>query len=296
MNQTLEVQQPGLVAATTRGAEVLPDALALEGVAPGSRADVELQAPATTLERLYVLALALRALKPGGVLRVSAARNRGGLRLRKELEAFGCKVEEQSGQHARTCTAVRPREIIGFDEAIAAGAMRYDDALGLWTQPGLFAWDRLDSGTQLLLQHLPPLAGQGADFGCGLGILSREVLQSPAVTGLYLIDNDRRAIEAARRNVVDQRARFIHGDITNLRLDRPLDFVVANPPFHTQGHESRALGIAFVAAAARGLGKGGLFCCVANRHLPYEAALQANFATVNASHSEGGFKIMSALR
>ncbi len=296
MNQTLETPHRAAVAAALQQAGHVPDMMALETMAPISRDDIELHAPANTLERHYALALALRALKPGGVLTVAAARNRGGLRLRRELEAFGCRVEESSGQHARTCRAVRPDAIIGLDEALEAGAMRHDDALGLWTQPGLFAWDRVDAGTRLLIAHLPPLAGQGADFGCGLGILARAVLQAPQVTGLRLIDNDPRAIKAARRNVTDQRASFINGDVTSLRLESPLAFVVANPPFHAEGQETRALGIAFVAAAARALRKGGQFWCVANRHLPYEAAFQAHFARLDSVHSEGGFKIMSAIR
>lgn len=268
----------------------------LEAASPASLDEIVLAAPATTLERLHLLALALRALKPGGVLTVSASRNRGGLRLRRELERFGCKVEEHSHHHARLCHAVRPQALIGLDEAIKAGALRYDDALGLWTQPGLFAWDRIDAGTALLLAHLPDLAGQGADFGCGLGVLARDILQQPAVTQLSLIDNDARAIAAARRNIEDARARFIHADIVSHRFATPLDFVVANPPFHMQGQENRALGVAFIEAAARSLRKGGRFWCVANRHLPYEVTLRASFGKFTEVVAEGGFKIMTATK
>ncbi|MBV1707765.1 MAG: methyltransferase [Hyphomicrobiales bacterium] len=296
MNQSRKALEPAATAAAPPGGEPWPDVMALEAMAPASRDEFELHAPANTIERHYALGLALRALKPGGSLSVSAARNRGGLRLRRELEAFGCTVEETSGGHARICRTLRPDKLTGIDAAIAAGAMRHDDALGLWTQPGLFAWDRIDAGTQALMAHLPELTGQGADFGCGLGILARAVLQGRRVRGLCLIDNDARAIEAARRNVEDPRAIFRHGDVTSLRFDPPLDFVVANPPFHAGGEERRGLGIGFVAAAARALRKGGAFWCVANRHLPYEAALQAHFASHRQVTVEGGFKIMAAVR
>ncbi len=278
------------------GAGLLASEAALQAASPASLDEIVLAAPATTLERQHLLALALRALKPGGALKVSANRNRGGLRLRRELEGFGCKVDEHSGHHARMCHAVRPETVIGLDEAIRAGALRFDDALGLWTQPGLFAWDRIDAGTALLVAHLPALAGQGADFGCGLGVLARDVLQRPAVTHLWLIDNDARALAAARRNIVDSRAAFVHADVATHRFAAPLDFVVANPPFHAQGQESRALGIAFIAAAARGLRKGGQFWCVANRHLPYEATLAASFGKFTEIAAKDGFKIMTATK
>lgn len=281
---------------TLGGASAISAALDVQAARPDSLDEIVLAAPATTLERLHLLALALRALKPGGTLKVSAHRNRGGLRLRRELEGFGCAVEEHSGHHARLCHALRPQTLIGLDEAIMAGALRFDNSLGLWTQPGLFAWDRIDSGTALLIAHLPAMAGQGADFGCGLGVLARDVLQRPAVTHLSLIDNDSRALAAARRNLDDSRARFIHADIATHNFTVPLDFVVTNPPFHTLGKESRALGIAFIAAAARSLRKGGQFWCVANRHLPYEAALRTSFGKFTEIAAQDGFKIMTATK
>ncbi len=76
----------------------------------------------------------------------------------------------------------------GIEEAIAAGAPRLEPGLGLWTQPGVFSWDRLDPGTALLMEALPRLSGKGADLGCGVGVLAHPVLASDAVTDL---DTDR---------------------------------------------------------------------------------------------------------
>jgi 16S rRNA (guanine1207-N2)-methyltransferase len=73
-----------------------------------------------------------------------------------------------------------------------------------------------------------------------------------------------------------------------------LDFVVMNPPFHDGGAEDRALGIAFIEAAARMLAKRGVCWLVANRHLPYEAALAGVFATVTVRAEGGGYKIFEA--
>jgi 16S rRNA (guanine1207-N2)-methyltransferase len=67
-----------------------------------------------------------------------------------------------------------------------------------------------------------------------------------------------------------------------------------NPPFHDGGAEDKALGVAFIQAAAGMLHKGGTAWIVANRHLPYEHALAAAFADVAVKADAGGYKIFEA--
>lgn len=252
-------------------------------------------APPGTIERRCAMALALRALGEGAPLTVLAPKDKGGSRLRKELEAFGCAVGEEARRHHRICMTVRPAAPAGLDEAIATGAPRLVEPLGLWSQPGVFAWDRIDPGSALLMQHLPPLAGRGADLGCGIGVLARAVLAVPAVTELTLVDLDRRAVDAARRNIADPRARFLWADLRHPAASLAgLDFIVTNPPFHDGGAEDRALGQAFVRRAANLLRRGGRLLLVANRHLPYEAVLKASFRSVALKVEAGGYKVYEA--
>jgi 16S rRNA (guanine1207-N2)-methyltransferase len=254
---------------------------------------VTVRAPAGAVERRYVLAHALRTLTPGGRLTAFAPKDRGGLRLKKELQALGCEVGESARRHHRICVALRPNNLGALDEAIAAGAPRRISENGLWTQPGVFSWDRLDAGTNALLQVLPPFSGVGADFGGGIGLLALNVLASPKVTKLTLVELDRRAVEASRRNVTDPRTEIVWADARQSGL-KDLDFVVSNPPFHEGGGEDRALGQAFIRAAAEALRKGGSLWIVANRHLPYEAILSESFAKVRLVHEGGGYKVFEA--
>jgi 16S rRNA (guanine1207-N2)-methyltransferase len=274
---------------------LVPGSADLESQPEGSLAGFVMLAPAGTLERRHGLALALRSLAPGAPLTALAPKDRGGARLRRELEAFGCVVAEEARRHHRICTTVRPAVLASLDEAIGAGEPRLVAALGLWSQPGIFAWDRLDAGSDLLIRHLPPLAGRGADLGCGLGVLSRAVLASPDVTALTLVDIDRRALAAARRNIPDPRASLEWMDLRRAAPDvAALDFVVMNPPFHDGGAEDRALGQIFVRRAAELLRRGGRLFVVANRHLPYEAVLQASFRRVAPIVEQHGFKVHEA--
>jgi 16S rRNA (guanine1207-N2)-methyltransferase len=248
------------------------------------------------VERQYALALSVRALQPGAPLTVMAPKTKGGSRIAKELAAFGCDVAESSRRHQRICQTVCPETSNAetIDAAIAAGGPCFVEAMALWSQPGIFSWDRIDPGTALLLSVLPALAGRGADLGCGIGIIARDVLTHQSVTHLDLIDIDRRAIAAARRNIVDARAAFHWADVRALTGLTDLDFVVMNPPFHDGGVEDRALGQAFIQQSHRVLRDGGAAWLVANRHLPYEAGLTAAFSSVTLKAEQDGFKVYEA--
>ena len=206
--------QPPLKLAPGAGTQVsplVPGSAALEALAPGSLDSLTILAPPGVLERRYALAAGLTALKPGGTLTALAAKTAGGGRLKAELKAFGCMVQEISKAHHRISVVSRPAGLTGVEDALAAGGPQ--QAAGLWTQPGVFSWDRIDAGTALLLTVLPPFKGAGADLGCGIGVLALDVLASPAVTRLAMIDLDRRAIEAARRNIDDPRGQFLWADV-----------------------------------------------------------------------------------
>lgn len=292
------VPAPGLVDVPAGAIQVSPLVPGSEDLAarPDASADRALVlAPPGTIERDYVLAQALRVLKPGAPLLVFAPKDKGGSRLKKALERFGCTVGEDARRHHRFCHTARPAEPAGVDEAIAAGAPRIVPDLGVWSQPGVFSWDRLDPGSARLLDLLPPLTGRGADLGCGVGVLAARLLASPNVDAITCVDIDRRAVECAKRNLQDPRATVQWADVRRLGEGfSDFDFVVMNPPFHDGGTEDRELGVAFIRTAVRLLRRGGVCWLVANRHLPYEAALREAFASVDGKTDAGGYKIVEA--
>jgi len=275
---------------------LMPGSGHLERQEEGSLGEMVVLAPPGTVERRYTIALALRALMPGGSLAVLAPKDKGGSRIAKELKGFGCDVAETSRRHHRICNTTRPVLPEGLDEALAEGSPRFDEALRLWTWPGVFSWNRVDPGSALLEQNLPSLSGHGADFGCGIGILARTILASPKVERLVLIDIDRRAVEMAGRNIDDARAEMRWADIRGGTGMKGLDFVVMNPPFHDGGAEDQSLGQAFIRRAAEALRPGGILWLVANRHLPYEAVLKSLFKRVTPKVEANGYKIYEALR
>ena len=170
---------------------------------------------------------------------------------------------------------------------------------GPWlSQPGIFSWDHVDDGSALLARYLPDdLAGTVADFGAGWGYLSQLVLQrSAAITRLDAIDAEHRAIEAARANVADPRARFHWLALGTEPAPATYDAIVCNPPFHAGRAAEPGLGQSMIEAAAAALRPGGRFFMVANRGLPYEPQLKANFASFATLADNNKFRVSLAIR
>ena len=274
-----------------------PGSVDLADLSDGSVFSAAMLAPPGTLERRYALAQVLRALQPGGKLTVLAPKDAGGSRLVGDLAHFGCAAQSTAKAHHRICSIQRPAELTGIDAAIYDGGLQELPETDLWSQPGIFSWDRLDPGSALLLQNLPLLQGVGADFGCGNGMLAVAILASPDIAQLTLIDNDRRALAAAELNVADERATYLWTDIRSATmLPLNLDFIVMNPPFHIGPDEDRSLGLTFIKRAVGCLRKGGVLWLTANRHLPYEADMVLLFAEMVQVVSSNGFKVYKATK
>ena len=168
---------------------------------------------------------------------------------------------------------------------------------GYVTIPGIFSADGPDQGSEILIALLPKLSGHVADFGSGWGYMAGEVLkEQPQIAAMDLVEADRYAVECARENVADPRATHIWGDVATHMPDRPYDAIICNPPFHTSRAADPDLGRAFIAAAARNLAAKGKFYMVANRHLPYEAALKTHFGTGRMMAEIQGYKLYEAAK
>lgn len=276
---------------------LVPGAGNLETLAPESCDGLVMRAPSNTIERRHDIALAMRALRPGAPFTILAANDKGGSRLKRELEAFGVETDDSPKRHHRICTGKRPAALTGIDEAVEEGALRFREELGIATQPGIFSWDRVDVGSTVLLEVMPKLSGRVGDFGCGYGLLSASVLRSETVTAVTGYDVDRRAVAAARMNIADPRFSAVWVDIAGKGVGvTGLDAIVMNPPFHRAGVEDQSLGVTMIQRAAEALRTGGTLWLTANRHLPYEAVLKACFKRVRLVKEAEGFKVFEALK
>ncbi|MEE4118789.1 MAG: methyltransferase [Paracoccaceae bacterium] len=168
---------------------------------------------------------------------------------------------------------------------------------GWITAPGAFSADGPDPGSVTLGRALPDkLSGRVADLGAGWGYLAFQALERRGLTEIALVEAEHAALEAARANIRDARAHFHWADATRWEGQAPFDHVICNPPFHASRQADPALGAAFIAAAARLLKPSGTLWLVANRHLPYEKALEGHFAELRPLGEEAGYKLVAASR
>ncbi|MCI2395460.1 class I SAM-dependent methyltransferase [Aliiroseovarius sediminis] len=190
-------------------------------------------------------------------------------------------------------------KLVWFEKADVADWAAVDTQLdgGFITRPGVFSADGIDKGSAVLAAAMPPsIKGRVADLGAGWGFLSRHILDRTGVTALDLIEADLVALECAKMNIADARARFIWHDATRFRPDTPYDVVISNPPFHTGRSGDPNLGRAFIRSAADMLTPTGRFVMVANRHLPYEDTMADLFREVEDLGGTAGFKLLSGAK
>lgn len=230
-------------------------------------------------EALAWFAMARDRLEPGGKLIVAMPNTAGAGRFEKELsKAAGIIVSIQKHK-CRAFYAIEDgswnEEI--FDEWRGLGGLR--EISGFTVQAGIFSSDHIDPGSQLLADHLPAhLHGQVADLGAGWGFLSDAVLKRcPKIQQLDLFESDARALACARINLgKHHHAINYHWHDVTTGIAGAYDAIIMNPPFHTGQATDVDLGRAFLKVASAALKRGGKLLLVANRQLPYEAALEAS--------------------
>ena len=250
-------------------------------------------------ENLGNVARALALLVPGGTLVVTGGKSDGADAVARQVAAALPLAGTYVKAHGRVFWLVRPESLPPAVDAWAAEAAPRPNADGFVTAPGMFSSDHADPGSRRLAALLPGrLKGRVADLGAGWGWLAHAALAAcPEIAELDLHEAEAQALDAARINVTDPRARFHWTDVARLGPG-PVryDTVIANPPFHQGRAAEPGLGAAFVAAAARILRPDGRLLLVANRQLPYEAPLAAAFRHVERIAEDSAYKVLAANR
>jgi 16S rRNA (guanine1207-N2)-methyltransferase len=256
-------------------------------------------------EARALLAHAVDCCAPGGTIVACMANDEGARSGESDLKSLAGLSGNLSKNHCRVYwstvkAATCDTDLLATWRALDAPRQILDGRF--ISRPGVFAWDRIDPASALLAGHLPAtLAGNAADLGCGFGYLATQLLQRcPGIHTLDLYDAEARALDLAQQNLArfaDRVALKFHWEDVTRGLPALYDVIVTNPPFHAQGAGDRPdIGRAFIAAAAAALRPGGQLWMVANRHLPYESALDARFGTVRTVTQAGGFKVIEAVK
>ncbi len=237
-----------------------------------------------------LIAQAAAEVAPGGWIAVDGQKTDGIDTALKDLRGRVTLSENLSKAHGKLASFAAGSDLSDW----SAKPHRVD---GFQTLPGIFSADGPDRGSVLLAAALPAkLGGKVADLGAGWGYLAAEILKRPGVKKLDVVEAEADALDCARVNITDPRARFHWADATGWRPETLLDAVVMNPPFHTGREADPALGAAFIRAARRMLAPDGSLWLVANRHLPYDAVLADCFLEFKDVSDDGAFRIIHAIK
>ncbi len=252
------------------------------------------------------------ALKPGGAFYLAGA-NDAGIQpaLARVRDVFGKVAVLQYRKGARVGRAIRAENHLVLPEEMRtdvypAGAFyRYGIDLDgvpleVRSRPGVFSWDRLDPGTSLLFDALPPnLGSRVLDLGCGTGILGVALARRSPSSRVVLIDEDADAVASARATAAANGAtncEVLAGVGVASVEEARFDAVVANPPFHLGSTTNELVGAAFVDDAGRVLKPGGRLYVVANGFLGYERNVERVFGSVTLVRSNERYKVLLGQR
>jgi 16S rRNA (guanine1207-N2)-methyltransferase len=259
-----------------------------------------LRLPKAKDEQEMAMHACLGVLAPRGCLLLHGGNDEGIRSAAAMLDKLCGSVETVASHgHGRVVSAARPVGIGGLRTSLAewrrplrlavAGTER-DWA----TYPGIFASDRVDEGTALLLSVLPelPAGARVLDYGCGSGMIGAAMRAKCPSVALDLLDSDSVALIAAGENVPG--ARLILG----IRLGdagRPAyDAVLSNPPLHRGIAEDHAELETLIADAPDRLGAGGLLQIVVQRRVPLDRMLAARFEGVRVAAESGRYRVWRA--
>lgn len=169
--------------------------------------------------------------------------------------------------------------------------------------PAVFAREKLDRGTALLLPFIAEQAGAlsaGArvlDLACGNGVLGLATLSANPRLAVTLVDVSSQAVVSARANLVnafpDADAVFYHSDGIQEETG-VFELVLLNPPFHEGGVVGDHIALRLFRQVARHLAPGGLMLMVGNRHLGYHQSLRRFFPQLEQLQADPRFVVFRA--
>ncbi len=253
-------------------------------------------------ESLGILAKSLLSLSEGGFLVFSCANAQGASGFLSRLRELVPELEALSENKCRLCVIYK-KEISNtelLNEWLQEASTTYIPQTVFESTPGIYGWNKIDQGSTFLVSTLPELNGVGADFGCGYGYISHEILKNNSgISTLHLVEAESRALDCARKNLEpwSKKTVFHWLDITshdNLSQLVFFDFIVMNPPFHEGRDTDANLGNLFIKQAASKLKPKGKLYMVANSFLAYEKTLASCFTKVTPIKNDKSFKVFHA--
>lgn len=260
----------------------------------------------------HLLNQAWRCLKVGGELWLSGFKNDGTKTyIEKIAKLLGCEKSIKKNAQVYSAQLIKHAH---FDAQQQLDTNEYDlirlvaseSGLNLVSKPGLFGWNKIDTGSALLIAQLDsvfanrPAPQTGLDLGCGYGYLTVAAARHAVAAGItnwILTDNNAAALQIAAENL---RINQINGEViaadAGAGIHAKADLLLCNPPFHQGFSVDGDLTDKFLANASRLLSPNGVAVFVVNQFIPLERKAAPLFRQVKILIDNGSFKVISLSR
>ena len=167
------------------------------------------------------------------------------------------------------------------------------------SKPGIYGWNKIDSGSQLLVNTLQergnahPDGGSLLDLGCGYGYLTLATSQWNAPRRVAT-DNNIAAVKCMAQNAqgAGLNVEAILDDCGQT-IDERFDTLLCNPPFHTGFDVNSALTNRFLEAANNKLKTKGTAYFVVNSFIPIEKKAATAFGKIHTLANNKQFKVLA---
>ncbi|MDD5183048.1 MAG: methyltransferase [Bacilli bacterium] len=104
--------------------------------------------------------------------------------------------------------------------------------LSFISNSGIFSKNRVDFGTNLLLNTIEIKKNSILDLGCGYGVVGVCIASSSSLSDVLSVDINERAVELTNKNYINNQVnngRAIVSDVY-CNLDKMFDVIITNPP------------------------------------------------------------------
>ena len=191
------------------------------------------------------------------------------------------------------------------DQQYAQLQQPFAQAPKLYSKPGVFGWNKIDQGTELLLSTLPAILDNHPhtihnilDLGCGYGWIFTNVekyfpIEKHAVH-ITATDNNATAIVCAHENTKQSSHDIIVvADDCASQIQTLYDLILCNPPFHQGFSHDKSLTRKFLTQTKRLLSPTGIAVFVVNDFVKFPIELLNQFTDHHVVTTKQGFTIVA---
>lgn len=257
---------------------------------------------------LHILSEALPRLKEDGRLFLLGYKNEGILSLASRMEeSGGCKaLLQKMGKQlylleVSATPAQQETSTVEEKHDYASLQRLAMDGLDFYTKPGIFGWNKIDTGSRLLMDvaeqhHLPTPEEKVLDLGCGYGYLSIRAHQM-GFRQIDATDNNAAAIHACRQNfsLHNISGSVLADDMASHNREK-YEVILCNPPFHQGFSHHKELTAAFLRRLSCLLARKGEIFLVTNQFIAVERYATTLFSSVEPLEKSVGFKVIRLSR